>query len=315
MIVRFTSTGNVMEHQLSFVAALAGLSYRNIEITPDVPLPRWQEIPMYAWPSLFGVGHPIPIEAMPDDPKDDGKWTPADGHAIGEPKGPGRVECSCGWPGPPASADAGLYPGSVGWNEHCLKAWNAHIVGKVQRGSVWFDPIPTYPTPPWKPRPVTDVDESACPEPGTVHLRKMVDIAEKHGWCDGVEHEMAAWTFLDAKLTGLDNECARRRAVVEAQAKALNEWRRMADQDAGRLARYQRALTEIGWHEWPAILDGAAFDVLRNRARQELVELDGTGSPGRAAGPGGTERPGSGGTGHSASEGAKLPYPDGKAER
>jgi len=276
-----------------------------MEITPDVPLPRWQDIPMYAWREIVLAAQRVAAQRADilrasKGRDDDGKWT--------------------------------------------LKAWNAHIVGKVQRGSVWFDPLPTYPTPPWKPRPVTDVDESACPEPacdydgaraastlehdlvkrvqeleaevakwqakaerrqnfiascqqllgthdsvdgaiqqliqraekaertlGTVHLRKMVDVAEKHGWCDGVEHEMAAWTFLDAKLTGLDNECARRRAVVEAQAKALNEWRRMADQDAGRLARYQRAMGWIGGREVGLGEDAyIAFNLVKDRARAEL---------------------------------------------
>jgi hypothetical protein len=147
-----------------------------MEITPDVPLPHWQEIDASKWResiclAKLGVRAPdeyeqrpivdtktdgkwIQRESTPEEIKKyklamghyDGKWTPTDGHAIGEPKGPGRVECSCGWPGPPASADAGLYPGSVGWNDYCLKAWlrdgneriGLRLHGRMDSTGIWL---------------------------------------------------------------------------------------------------------------------------------------------------------------------------------
>jgi hypothetical protein len=200
MIVRFTNSGNVAEHQLSFVAALAGMCYRNIEITPDVPLTLWQEIGRREW-RIAVAG------------KDGGKWT--------------------------------------------------------------------------------------------TELRRIVEVAEKHGWNGAV-----LWAFLDDRLTELENESERRRGVIESQANALAEWRRKSDEDAGRLARYQTALTEISGRQVGLGEDAyIAFNHVKDRARAEL----GTEATGRAAGLGAATRPADGAEAHSASQGAKLPYPDGES--
>ena len=66
-------------------------------------------------------------------------------------------------------------------------------------------------------------------------------------------------------LTPTDNEVARLRRVVEAQTKALAEWRRKADEDAGCLKRYHAALFEIA-HGPENICD------LKERARRELED-------------------------------------------
>jgi hypothetical protein len=62
-----------------------------------------------------------------------------------------------------------------------------------------------------------------------------------------------------------ENEQERLRHVVESQKKALAEWRRMADEDAGRLKRYHAALFEIAHAPEPTnICD------LKERAQREL---------------------------------------------
>ena len=121
----------------------------------------------------------------------------------------------------------------------------------------------------------------------SVHLRNVIEVAEKHGWM-GVENSKVLWTFLDDRLTELENECKRRHGVIEAQIKLLAVWRRMAEEDAGRLARYQQALEWIGSRQVGLIGDAyIAFNLVKDRAQAEL----GTEAPGRAAGREAATRP------------------------
>jgi len=298
MIVRFTSTGNVMEHQLSFVAALAGLSYRNIEITPDVPLPRWQEIPMYAWPSLFGVGHPIPIEAMPDDPKDDGKWTPADGRRL-----PGS-HCTCGL----AIKDE--------------MEWGVHTMGRVQpggSGSAWFDPDQVERI--WRcaecHQPVGAQHKALCHDSGMVTMageRKVVLDAPTHilpcghpptaagtcgiPWCDGIAR---------VRDDGMGGDCQRQRDI------RCSDCHQPFGSQHRPSCHRQGMVTSASDYDYMGawIQPESGHDQRRCSFTDQMANL----APGRAAGQGAATRPADAGTGHSASEGAKLPYPDGKAER
>jgi hypothetical protein len=159
----------------------------------------------------------------------------------------------------------------------------------------------------------------------SVHLRRVIEVAEKHGW-NGVENSKVLWTFLDDRLTGLENESERRRGVIESQARSLAEWRRMADEDAGRLARYSTALFQIAHGsvdpEVPALgtADQAPIllerlKALRGRAQRELEWTVLSGAPGRAAWRGAATRPPEADGASTASQGAKAPYPGGKAER
>lgn len=60
----------------------------------------------------------------------------------------------------------------------------------------------------------------------------------------------------------LDNEVQRLRGAVDAQDKALMHWRREADKDAGKIARYERALRTIA---------ETAPELWAEVARKELV--------------------------------------------
>ena len=102
-------------------------------------------------------------------------------------------------------------------------------------------------------------------------IRKVMEVARAHGWKSIDNNGQILWQFLDSALA--DNG-----QIIESQKLALAEWRRKADEDTGRLSRYQGALSDLA-HRYYNVADDdpAALPFLRGiiesltkRARREL---------------------------------------------
>lgn len=309
-----------------------------MEITPDVPLPHWQEIDASKWResiclAKLGVRAPdeyeqrpivdtktdgkwIQRESTPEEIKKyklamghyDGKWTPTDGHWLT------GSQCVCGL---------------------TIKDemdWQVHTAGRVQpggRGTAWFDPevankytdTQRVPERIWRcsecSQPVGTEHKGLCHGSGMVTMageRKVVLDAPTHilpcghpptaagtcgiPWCDGIAR---------VRDEGMGGDCHRQRDIrCSGCHQPFGSQHRPSCHRQGMVTSASDYDYMGAW-----IQPESGYDQRWCSFTDQMANL----ASGRAAGPGGRELPADAGSGHSASEGAKAGQSDGKAER
>ena len=106
------------------------------------------------------------------------------------------------------------------------------------------------------------------------HRQGLVTSASDYGT---IEHPRTPeYTPSDRVKESLDvpDGIASLRRVIESQEKALAEWRRKSDEDAGRLLRYRTALEEIATRQ--VRLGEDCYIALNNCVARAQRELEGT---------------------------------------